>query len=195
MTYDEWINSLTDEQKAAFETNVKMYKNRSGDKKQYENYARRLGAENVPKTFDLWQDLKYNRVGEYEDLKGFYRYKGNNSKASLNDYHCAKELQELGVKGSIHIPSTEIDVKSLIFNDEHINQQRKHGVKEQEAKEYISNALVSIRKRNGLTENYFAKEGAAYVNPIEKKIMTAFKANEFKGDAIIITEVLKRYGY
>ena len=60
MTYSEWIESLTDEQKAAFDKNVKMYKNRSSDKKQYERYVERLGSENVPKTFDLFQNMKYN---------------------------------------------------------------------------------------------------------------------------------------
>lgn len=35
MTYSEWINSLTPEQKSAFNLHVRQYKNLSGDKKQY----------------------------------------------------------------------------------------------------------------------------------------------------------------
>ena len=57
------------------------------------------------------------------------------------------------------------------------------------------NDAVSITKRNGLTENYFNSHGAVYVNPSEKMIKTAFKAGEYKGDTIMIMEVLKKYGY
>lgn len=195
MTYNQWVNSLTAEQKAAMELHVKQMKNKSADMKQYERYKERLGGENMPKTFDKWQDLKYNESDKYNDIKGFYRYKGSNPNATRNDYNCAKELQELGIKGSIHIPHKEIDIKSLAFNDEHINQQRNHNVSEKEAKQFIDNAVLSITKRNGLSENYYSKNGIVYVNPLENKIMTAFKESEFKGDAVTIMEVLKRYGY
>lgn len=195
MTYSEWIKSLTPEQKAALELSRKKDANRTADKLQFAEYKNRLGTKAVGRSFDKWQEMKYTDKERYEELKGFYRYKGNNIKSSLNDYHCAKELRELGIKGSIHIPSKEIDIKSLAFNDEHINQQRNHNVSEKEAKQFIDNAVLSITKRNGLSENYYSKNGIAYVNPFEKKIMTAFKDGEFKGDAVTIMEVLKRYGY
>ena len=83
----------------------------------------------------------------------------------------------------------------MSFDDEHINKERKHNVTEEEAKGFISNAVLSITKRNGMTENYYSKNGIAYVNPKEMKIKTAFGQSEFKGDAEIIMEVLKRYGY
>lgn len=71
-TYSEWVENMTDEQKAAFDKNVTMYKNRSSDKKQYEAYTERLGKENMPKTFDLFQDLKYNYPERWEYYKNIY---------------------------------------------------------------------------------------------------------------------------
>lgn len=49
-----------------------MYKNRSSDKKQYARYIERLGIENVSKTFDKFQDVKYNKISKYEELKLLY---------------------------------------------------------------------------------------------------------------------------
>ncbi|MCI5891827.1 MAG: minor capsid protein [Clostridiales bacterium] len=68
MTYSEWIESLTDKQKEAFEKNVKMYHNRSSDKILYEKYRQIYGKE-FPKTFDLFQDIKYNYVSKWETFK------------------------------------------------------------------------------------------------------------------------------
>lgn len=195
MTYEQWKNSLTPEQKQALELSQKKDSNKTADKLQFERYKKVLGTKEVGRSFDKFRDLKYNNKEKYEELKGFYRYKCNNIKSTLNDYHCVRELQELGIKGSIHIPSKEIDAKSLAFNDEHINQQRNHNVSEKEAKQFIDTAILSITKRNGLSENYYSRNGIAYVNPLENKIMTAFKESEFKGDALTIMEVLKRYGY
>ena len=73
MTYSEWVESMSEEQKAAFDKNVKMYKNRSSDKKQYERYKERLGEENVPKTFDMWQEMKYTEPKTYDGYKTIYK--------------------------------------------------------------------------------------------------------------------------
>lgn len=68
MTYSEWVESLTDKQKEAFEKNVKMYRNRNSDKILYEKYSQIYGKK-FPKTFDLFQDLKYNYVSEWKTFK------------------------------------------------------------------------------------------------------------------------------
>ena len=196
VTYSQWIDSLTPEEKAALELSRKKDDNKTSDKLQYKQYQEVIGRMNVPKTFDKWQELKYNGDrAEYEDLKQAYRYINANAGADINAFHCAKELKQIGVKGSIHIPKKDIAVVSLIFDDEHINHQRKHNVSESEAKGYISNALMSITKRNGLTENYYSYSGVAYVNPSEQIIKTAFSEREFSEEVLSIVEVLKKYGY
>ena len=82
-----------------------------------------------------------------------------------------------------------------MFDDLHINKVRKHNVNEEDAKKYIRNAVMSITKRNGLTENYYHKDGIAYINPSENIIKTAFKRDEFSEEVIKIMEVLREYGY
>lgn len=68
MTYDEWIESLTDKQKEAFDKHVVMYRNRSSDKILYEKYSQIYGKE-FPKTFDKFQDIKYNYASQWETFK------------------------------------------------------------------------------------------------------------------------------
>ena len=70
MTYNEWIDSLSNEQRMA----IKAYRNRHGDMKQYRKYIDRLGDENMPKTFDLFQKMKYNETEKWGFIKlDYYR--------------------------------------------------------------------------------------------------------------------------
>lgn len=68
MTYREWKDSLTDEQRMA----IKAYRNRHADAAQYLRYTERLGKENLPKTLDLFQKMKYNDSERWQMLKRDY---------------------------------------------------------------------------------------------------------------------------
>lgn len=68
MTYREWKDSLTDEQRMA----IKAYRNRHADAAQYIRYTDRLGKENLPKTLDLFQKMKYNDSERWQMLKRDY---------------------------------------------------------------------------------------------------------------------------
>lgn len=193
-TYSEWIESLTLEQKTALELSRKKNSNRTADKLQFAEYKNRLGRENVPKTLDLFLEMKYTEKEKYEDLKGFFRYKGNNPKSTQNDYNCVKELRELFPQGSFHIPAKEIDVAKLGFDDTHINKERLHKVSKETAQEYIKNAKVSKTVWNGQFERFYSVDGASYVNTHKNEIRTAYSKNEFDTDTQQIMEVLKKYG-
>ena len=68
MTFDEWKNGLSDEQKNALELHVKQMRNRSADKVQYEKYSQIFGKE-FPKTLDDFVDMKYNDSDRWEQFK------------------------------------------------------------------------------------------------------------------------------
>lgn len=86
MTFEEWKNSLTDEQRKAMELHVRQMKNKSADKKQYEKYISVIGKENIPKTFDAFQDLKYNDISGWAELKLSYKDKNLQNKIR-SDYN------------------------------------------------------------------------------------------------------------
>ena len=58
MTYEEWYKKYVESDKE-YSVEEKKWKNRHADKKQFEEY-KKYGVE-VPKNFDDYQDLKYNR--------------------------------------------------------------------------------------------------------------------------------------
>jgi len=74
ITYKEWLEKYVHsdpETKKAFETDKKMNKNKSSDYNQYKRYKETL-TNRVPKTFDKFQEMKYNNIEKWKDLKAQY---------------------------------------------------------------------------------------------------------------------------
>lgn len=74
ITYNEWKKRFVDsdpKEKKAFETSIKMNKNKSSDFNQYKRYKNTLGNE-MPKTFDKFQEMKYNNTDKWKNLKAQY---------------------------------------------------------------------------------------------------------------------------
>ena len=71
MSYEEWYNKYVKGNRKEEVAELKI-KNKSSDKRQYEKYKEILGDE-APKTFDKFQDLKYNNNKDYEGLKTLYK--------------------------------------------------------------------------------------------------------------------------
>lgn len=73
VTYAEWKERLSPEQRAALELSQKKNSRRVSDKLQYKQYKDVLGTKNIPKSFDKFQDLKYNDKEKWKELKRQYR--------------------------------------------------------------------------------------------------------------------------
>jgi SPP1 gp7 family putative phage head morphogenesis protein len=70
MKYEQWYNKyVANDPKALVEE--KKIKNRYSDKKQHTLYKEVLGKES-PKSFAAFQELKYNGINEWENLKQLY---------------------------------------------------------------------------------------------------------------------------
>ena len=75
VTYQEWYNSLSDKQKEALKLSKRKDSNKTSDKLQHAKYVKVLGTKEVPRSFDKWQELKYNDSEKYNELKSLYRSK------------------------------------------------------------------------------------------------------------------------
>lgn len=75
VTYQEWYNSLSDEQKEALKLSKRKDSNKTSNKLQHAKYVKVLGTKEVPRSFDKWQELKYNDSEKYNELKSLYRSK------------------------------------------------------------------------------------------------------------------------
>ena len=60
-------------------------KNRAADMRQFEKYQERLGTKVTGRSFDKWQDMKYNKRDEYESLKKTYKTIGEIDRKSWTD--------------------------------------------------------------------------------------------------------------
>ena len=74
MSYPKWKERyITGDPKAS--AALAKYKNQYSDKAQYSRYIATLGANNVPKSFVKFQDLKYNNISGYSAIKTQYTSK------------------------------------------------------------------------------------------------------------------------
>lgn len=94
----------------------------------------------------------------------------------------------------IHLEPTKINVDALTFDDAHINAERENRVSEEQAKQYIRNAKISVSVWNGQFERYYGTEGAAYVNTIKHEIRTAYSRAEFDENTTALIEEMKKNG-
>ncbi len=94
----------------------------------------------------------------------------------------------------IHLEPTKINVDALTFDDAHINSDRENSVSEEQAKQYIRNAKISVSVWNGQFERYYGTEGAAYVNTIKHEIRTAYSRAEFDENTTALIEEMKKNG-
>ena len=74
MTYNEWLKQMEVEHGTEkIQAEQKKIKNRAADEKQYKKYLNVLDKDNMPETFEKWQEMKYNDIKEYKLTK--YNYK------------------------------------------------------------------------------------------------------------------------
>lgn len=69
-TYDQWLKRMQNNHGIdTVETFQKKTKNLSSDRRQYRLYKDVLGSEFVPESLDKFQDMKYNDIDKFNELK------------------------------------------------------------------------------------------------------------------------------
>lgn len=108
-----------------------------------------------------------------------------------------QELRDTGAirpSAKINMKPKDIDLKSIGFDEQHINAERYHNIEKEQAISWIKEALFSVSVWNGKFEQYFGRNGAVYVNLESNKIRTAFSEKEFDEKIIALLEVFNRNG-
>ena len=185
MSYSEWYQKYVVERYGPqnAEKFEKMINNKSYDRNQYRKYVDELGKE-APKTFDKFQELKYNNSNEWNDLKQKY--------ADINRFNkIVNESANLNIKGNVIKKIDRIDINEYKFAETHINSERGHNVTKEMAQSYIDNAKVVYSRWNGQVNIYLSEQGCSVVNLKDKIISTAYKCNEYDHKFSRILEVIK----
>ena len=156
MTFNEWKNSLSDEQKNALELHVKQMRNSSADKKQYAQYISIIGTENMPKTFDDFRNLKYNNTDEWSLLKDYKQSRSSNmisAFTSFGDYKSYKEKIETDIIGLTTVDGVEIKSQSKHFiervfgtGEDPKTHKARNGVEIEDIKTALLNGTTKHRK-------------------------------------------------
>lgn len=130
----------------------------------------------------------------YYDLNGRVAPTSKQYEKHKYDETIIREIHKGGVRGKVHITPAKIDMSALTFDAEHVN--KKHDVTEQQAKEIIRTASVSITVWGGRFEHYYSSlmHGAVYVNMEKNEIRTAYAGDQVTGDVKNALEVLEKYG-
>lgn len=204
LTYNDWINGLTTEEKNALDIARKKDSNRAADKVQYEKYKNVLGTKVVGRSFDKWQNTKYNDKKKWADLKGFYGYKSNNPSVERKHYDLYNALHSKGlIKGKV-VPLEQYPVNILEDigkkDPAHIMKRMKErNITDDDIRGYVKNAVFCEAQFKDTRRVFYSDEGVAVLTQTEKYdnidwiVKTAWSKDDFTENNRKILEVAKKY--
>lgn len=112
MNYSEWYNSLSDEQKAALKLSKRKDSNKTSDKLQHAKYVKVLGTKEVPRSFDKWQELKYNDSEQWGILKSKAKGMIYYNKALQKEPQITEFIKKQAVENGFKIQDLNYRIKS-----------------------------------------------------------------------------------
>lgn len=192
MTYEEWYESRVKTDPKALLAE-KMYKNRFADKKQHDAYKKVLGKD-APSSFEKFQNLKYNDVNAWEDLKGLYSYISRYPDSNKTYYEINKQITSLKEAGIVNkklgTAVKPVKVKFKTIDDYAKQQMSKRNITTEDVKKYIDNAAVMFKQAKGQRCVYYSNEGAAGIILDGNILKTAFPRSLYDEGAEALMEVL-----
>lgn len=156
MTYNEWYDKYVKNNPQALKKEKKI-QNKSSDKKQYEKYKSVLGKD-VPKSFDKFQELKYNNSNEYSQLKKIYTVKNNirngTQKLDIEEGKQGKHIKGHNnyIEGRSYLTISKEEAQKLV--DKYAGTgtfefDRKGNIKNKELVQINKNIGVNINNKTG----------------------------------------------
>ena len=200
MTYEQWEKSIDDiSAEGTFEKRRTMHKALRGDTEQFERYKKVLGADNLPKDIDSFQNLKYNDKEKWEDLK----YYAENIEGRPIEYvKIDRELEKLGINdGKMH-PTIKA-INAYILKDTSRKKDQYHimhrmyerHITDDEVRSYKDNAIFCSVQWNGNRIKYYSDTGITVVSKVNNEwiFKTAWKKYDFDEKTLNVFEVAKQY--
>lgn len=192
MTYAQWIKHVDETHgSGTWETERKKVLNRKSDKKQLKKYRDVLGNENLPKSLDAFQKLKYNDVNKWQDIKYYARYIDGRP---IEYVKIDRELEKMGItnKGKAY-PVEDIEIKGWRKHAE--NRLVERNISKDEALSYKNNAIVMMKRYPSPNTqfNFYSDEGMIGIKEVDKIVQTAYSKSDYKDDTVKMLEVAKKY--
>jgi SPP1 gp7 family putative phage head morphogenesis protein len=110
MNYKQWHKEFIEDNPGAAVAE-KKWKNRKSDKHQYEGYKNILGEDYLPKSFDVFQELKYSGGNEYGILKAQVKGMSYYNKAITNEPEITDHIKEVAESVGMDTVGIEYRIK------------------------------------------------------------------------------------
>lgn len=110
MTYNDWYNYFV-RNNIEYERKEKIIKNYVSDRRQFERYSNLLGG-NFPKSFNDFQNIKYNNQREYGIIKAQAKGMGYYSKALKNEPKISEQIKQVAFEVGFDISGFDYRIKS-----------------------------------------------------------------------------------
>lgn len=191
MNYQQW-KAMQDKLHGGgtVDTERKKSYNASADRAQYESYKSRLG-DDAPKTFADFQELKYNRADDWDDLKYYYR---NLNGRPIEYVKIDRELEKAGITGKGRAyPVKKLYLKGWRGHAE--NRLRQSGLSKSEALGFMDSAVAMMKQypNPNTLFNYYSDSGVIGVKEVNCIVQTVIGQDRFQEDTRKILEVMKKW--
>lgn len=173
--------------------------NRKSDEVQYKKYIDILGAENMPKTIDEFQKMKYTDIDKWDDIKYYAR---NLNERPIECVKIDRELEKLGIlRGKVY-PAND-GIKAYILPDPNskrepyhiMSRMKERHITDDEVRSYKDNAKFSMIQRGGQRKVYYSDDGVSVISQTEKGWIykTTWKKEDFDENIEKIIGVMNKY--
>lgn len=199
VTYRQWYEKeVAGNQKA--QVAEKAVKNRGADLKQYKLYKAQLGKREAGNTFADFQEMKYNKLEKWEDLKGFAKYMRKYPDSGRSYYNILRDLKEEGIQQGVSLPAKPKRAYILPEGKKDPNHIMKRmlerNITDDDIRSYVDNAKVMFSQWGGQRQMFITEDGVAVLTKSGEDwiFKTAWSKADFDEETLKILEVMSRYG-
>lgn len=146
MTYEQWYKEYIVDKygKEQAEIMRNKIKNETADKKQFERYKEVLGKD-APKSFEKFQELKYNDIEKWNKIKGDYQKLNAYKKIVAHEPKITADLQDISKSTGVEMVGLEYRLKSKESYMRKINSDSKNSLDSKIINDTIANTNDVIR--------------------------------------------------
>ncbi len=126
-----------------------------------------MGAD-APRSFKDFQNLKYNDKAKYDELVGYYRYKGKNPDSSKGFFDAEQVRQSLVSAGTIRAKGTVVAPPSGFIigdgNTHAVQRLAERGITLEDAQSFVDSAVFALKQQNGTIYAFYSADGFSAVD-------------------------------
>ncbi len=199
MSYAQWESWKSAENRYVWEAFQKKGQNYSADQKQFAEYQSVLG-KNAPKSFEKFQDLKYNNPEKWDYTKRLTGYMRKYPDSDKKYFDVQEALKAQGIKKGVVLPPVQKQafiLPSGTHDPYHImHRMSERGITDDEIRSYMTDAKIMLVQWGGQRQRFVGADGMCVVtrdgdNWIFK---TAWKKSDYDEEADKILEAIKNAG-